>query len=93
MLELLKNIGLGIFVNGAYALQFTENTFEGFLGSLEGIIICMHYTGGGEYCDADWSVFSHNHDGSSRNLKLLSNPVKSSELEAYLLKSGYYVKV
>ena len=38
MLELLKNIGLGIFVNGAYALQFTENTFEGFLGSLEGII-------------------------------------------------------
>lgn len=62
-------------------------------GSLEGIIICMHYTGGGEYCDADWSVFSHNHDGSSRNLKLLSNPVKSSELEAYLLKSGYYVKV
>ena len=37
MLELLKNIGLGIFVNGAYALQFTENTFEGFLGSLEGI--------------------------------------------------------
>ena len=41
MLELLKNIGLGIFVNGAYALQFTENTFEGFLGSLEGIITML----------------------------------------------------
>lgn len=40
-LELLKNIGLGIFVNGAYALQFTENTFEGFLGSLEGIITML----------------------------------------------------
>ena len=62
-------------------------------GNLEGIIICMHYTGAGEYCDADWSVFSHNHDGSGRNLKLLSKPVKSSELEAYLLKSGYYVEV
>ncbi|MDY5304196.1 MAG: hypothetical protein SPH02_04695, partial [Campylobacter sp.] len=41
MLELLKNIGLGIFVNGAYALQFTENTFEGLLGSLEGIITML----------------------------------------------------
>lgn len=40
-LELLKNIGLGIFVNGAYALQFTENTFEGFLGSLEAIITML----------------------------------------------------
>ena len=40
-LELLKNIGLGIFVNGAYALQFTENTLEGFLGSLEGIITML----------------------------------------------------
>lgn len=41
MLELLKNIGLGIFVNGAYALQFTENSFEGFLGSIEGIITML----------------------------------------------------
>ena len=41
MLELLKNIGLGIFVNGAYALQFKENIFEGFWGSLEGIITML----------------------------------------------------
>lgn len=61
-------------------------------GNLEGIIICMHYTGGNEYCDADWSIFGHNHDGSGRDLTVISNPVESSEIEAYLLKSGYYVK-
>ncbi|SEL01044.1 hypothetical protein SAMN05216439_1800 [Methanobrevibacter gottschalkii] len=62
-------------------------------GNLDGIIICMHYTGDDEYCDADWSVFGHNHDGNGRDLKLVSKPVRSSEIEAYLLKSGYYVKV
>lgn len=41
MLELLKNIGLGIFVNGAYALQFTDEFERGLLGSFEGILVML----------------------------------------------------
>lgn len=39
MLELLKNIGLGIFVNVAYALQFTNQLEMGFYASCEGIFL------------------------------------------------------
>lgn len=39
MIELFKNIGLGIFVNGAFAWQFTEASFKGFLAIIEGVII------------------------------------------------------
>ena len=39
MIELFKNIGLGIFVNGAFAWQFGEATVKGFLAILEGIAI------------------------------------------------------
>ena len=39
MIELFKNIGLGIFVNGAFTWQFGEATVKGFLAILEGIAI------------------------------------------------------
>lgn len=39
MLELLKNIGLGIFVNGAFAWQFGDAAAKGFLALVEGIAI------------------------------------------------------
>lgn len=39
MTELIKNIGLGIFVNGAYAWQFSQNADKGFLAIVEGIAI------------------------------------------------------
>lgn len=39
MLELFKNIGLGIFVNGAFAWQFSEATLRGFLAIIEGVVI------------------------------------------------------
>ncbi|MBQ7136179.1 hypothetical protein [Campylobacter sp.] len=39
MIELFKNIGLGIFVNGAFAWQFSEATQRGFLAMIEGIVI------------------------------------------------------
>ncbi|MBR8464428.1 hypothetical protein KDD93_07605 [Campylobacter sp. faydin G-24] len=39
MLELFKNIGLGIFVNGAFAWQFSEATSKGFLAIIEGVAI------------------------------------------------------
>lgn len=39
MIELFKNIGLGIFVNGAFAWQFSEATQRGFLTMIEGIVI------------------------------------------------------
>lgn len=39
MLELFKNIGLGIFVNGAYALQFTDQFAMGLYASFEGIFL------------------------------------------------------
>ena len=37
MNELIKNIGLDIFVNGAYAWQFTESHTKGILAIIEGI--------------------------------------------------------
>ncbi|CZE47711.1 Uncharacterised protein [Campylobacter geochelonis] len=39
MYELIKNIGLGMFVNGAYAWQFSEATNKGFLAIIEGVLI------------------------------------------------------
>ncbi|WP_180379214.1 hypothetical protein [Campylobacter lanienae] len=39
MIELFKNIGLGIFINGAFAWQFGEATVKGFLAIIEGIAI------------------------------------------------------
>lgn len=39
MNELIKNIGLGIFVNGAYAWQFTESHTKGILAIIEGVVI------------------------------------------------------
>lgn len=37
MPQLFKNIGLGIFVNGAYALQFTDQFAMGLYASFEGV--------------------------------------------------------
>lgn len=37
--EVFKNIGLGIFVNGAYAWQFTDQQFLGMLASFEGVFV------------------------------------------------------
>ena len=39
MIELFKNIGLGIFVNGAFAWQFGEATTKGLLAIIEGATI------------------------------------------------------
>ena len=36
-----RNIGLGIFVNGAFALQFGEATLQGYFAVAEGIIIML----------------------------------------------------
>lgn len=52
MLELIfntgRNIGLGIFVNGAFALQFSEVSQElAFYAVIEGILI-MLFSGLGE---------------------------------------------
>ena len=55
-------------------------------GSAEGIIVCAH-------CDADFSVFGHNHDGSGRDLKVVYSPVKTTKDMAYVLKNGNYVRV
>lgn len=41
MLELLKNIGLGLFVNGAFILQFSESTTSAIYAALEGITIML----------------------------------------------------
>ena len=53
-------------------------------GSAEGHIFCAN-------CDADWSVFGHNH-GSNKDLTVVSASTLSSKDMAYLLKSGNYVK-
>lgn len=39
MVELLKNIGLGIFINGAFALQFIKADFNSLAAVIEGIIL------------------------------------------------------
>lgn len=39
MTELLKNIGLGIFVNGAYALWFTDQAGLSILAIIEGVAL------------------------------------------------------
>ncbi|BCX79958.1 hypothetical protein [Campylobacter sp. 19-13652] len=39
MTELIKNIGLGIFVNGAYAWQFSDNSELGAWAVFEGIFL------------------------------------------------------
>ncbi len=45
MIELIfntaRNIGLGIFVNGAFALQFAKVQIEGYLAVAEGIVIML----------------------------------------------------
>lgn len=46
MIELFKNIGLGIFVNGAFAWQFGKATVKGFLAILEGIAIYIEKRSG-----------------------------------------------
>ena len=39
MVELIKNIGLGIFINGAYALQFVKADFSAVLAVVEGLAL------------------------------------------------------
>lgn len=36
-----RNIGLGIFVNGAFTLQFGEVALKGWLAVAEGIVIML----------------------------------------------------
>ena len=37
----LRNIGLGIFVNGAFALQFGDLKIEAYIAIAEGILIML----------------------------------------------------
>ena len=37
----LRNIGLGIFVNGAFALQFGDLKIEAYIAIVEGILIML----------------------------------------------------
>ena len=39
MIEILKNVGLGIFINGAYAFQFVRVDWLAFSAVCEGLII------------------------------------------------------
>jgi hypothetical protein len=56
-------------------------------GSTEGMIFCAD-------CDSDFSVFGNEHVKSkARHLTIVSGPQKSSKEVAYILKSGYYVKI
>jgi hypothetical protein len=45
-------------------------------------------------CDSDFSIFGKEHvDSNPRFLKIVSGPTKSTKEEAYILKSGNYVKI
>ena len=55
-------------------------------GSTEGMIFCDH-------CDADFSVFGLEHIyNNPKKLTVVYGPVKSSKADAYLLKSGTFVR-
>lgn len=39
MLELIKNIGLGLFVNGSFALQMGQNELGSWVSLCEGLFL------------------------------------------------------